>query len=82
MKTSMKELIATLHANLHGKGKDIITLSWPQFYKLCGRSTLPAQWLDFIKSDLSNAGMIIAYGSNVVMISKDTNHSPVAIGGH
>ena len=55
-----------------------MTLTWPEFYDLCGRERFKQPFLDNIRNTASGRfQLIVAYGHNAVLVCHDRNFAGV-----
>lgn len=71
------EIVEELDELLRKSGEPVITMTWPDFYKLSDRERLKNAALDAIREDASGRyQLVIGYGRNAVIISHDRNFQP------
>jgi hypothetical protein len=56
---------------LRKNGKDVVTLPWPDFYKLAGRERMKDEFTSTLATRLRELGLLVAYGQSVVLVAKD-----------
>ena len=62
---------------LNKKGLDVVTLSWPEFYKLVDRERIKDGFTSDLLISMKAASLLIAYGGAVVLIAKDYSFAPI-----
>jgi hypothetical protein len=62
---------------LRKNGKDLVTLNWPEFYKLTGRERMKDEFTLDLREHLKRASILIAYGNAIVLIAKDFRFAPL-----
>lgn len=76
---SAKEVADKVQDLLRKNGLDVITLSWPDFYKVIERDRLKVEFIDDLDIKLREHGLMMKAGQAVVQFSKDFLFSPVKI---
>ena len=56
---------------LNGKGLDLVTLAWPEFYELSDRERMKEEFMLDLSKKLKAASLLVAYGNATVILAKD-----------
>ncbi len=64
---------------LRKHGKDVVTLPWPDFYKVTGRERMKDAFTEELSKKLREHGLLICYGQAVVLIGKDFRFANIKI---
>lgn len=56
---------------------DVVTIPWPDFYKLAGRERIKDAFMAELSNKLREFALLISYGQAVVLIGKDFKFSTV-----
>ena len=62
---------------LNSKGLDLVTLTWPEFYKLSDRERMKEEFMSELSKQLKAASLLIAYGNATVILAKDYKFAPL-----
>ena len=60
-------------------GVDVVTFTWPDFYKVSGRERIKVEFQADITSSLKALGLMINFGSSVVLVAKDFSFARIKI---
>lgn len=77
MPKSVTEIADECIERLRSDGKDVITFSWPDFYKLAERQRMKPAFLDELVTALRQRSLLLAQGQSAVLVAKDFNFAPV-----
>ena len=75
----IKTVAGELAAELNDSGQLVVTLEYPDFYDICGRSAQEADGQNFsdaLATAANTFGVIVGWGENVVCITHDKPHVP------
>jgi hypothetical protein len=76
MPKSVAEVVENLNEMLRKSGNPVATIPWPKFYEANSADRLKQPRLDAIIDEAkSRFQLIVAYGSNVVVVAHDRNFS-------
>ena len=76
MKTP-KSIVEDLDTMLKHSGKPVMTMTWPEFYKLSERDRIKRSFRDEVKRLASGQFQLnIVFGANAVIVCHDRNFSP------
>jgi hypothetical protein len=71
------EIVDELNERLRLKGGPILTMTWPEFYKLCGITRFKDGRAEAIVRDARDYhGLFVGYGKNAVFVQHDRNFDP------
>ena len=76
MPKSEKEVAAELGDILRSTGEKMVTMTWPQFYKLNDLKRFHDGRHDNLREACKAQGLIIGIGFNAIVVTQDANHSP------
>jgi hypothetical protein len=77
MPRSIKEIVDDLNEKLRLKGGPIMTMTWPEFYSLCGITRFKDGRAEAIVKDARDYhGLFIGWGKNAVFVQHDRNFDP------
>ncbi len=62
---------------MRAKGVDVITFSWPEFYRVSAREKLKDAFLTDLKKCLEQKNLLVCYGQSIVLVAKDFSFSPL-----
>ena len=72
------DIVEEFNQRLRKAEQAYMTLTWREFYDLCGRKRLKQPFLDDVQSSASERfQLIVAYGDNVVMVCRDRNFASI-----
>ena len=81
MPISEAAVVEDIHERMRSAGKQVMTITWPDFYALNQVSKLKAARLEKIRETAKDKfNLIVGYGNNVVTIAQDTNFSYIDAG--
>jgi hypothetical protein len=60
-------------------GADVITLTWPDFYKVAARERIKVEFQSDLAASLKALGLLINFGSTVVLVAKDFTFARVKV---
>jgi len=77
MPRSVEQIVDDLNDKLRLSGNPVITMRWPDFYKLSDMQRFKEPRPEQIKKRAkSEYGLIVEYGDAVVLVAHDRNFSP------
>ena len=62
--------------SLRSTGRDVITIEWPEFYRLAERQRLRSEFLDDVGLILRKHGLLMGSGLTVLIVAKDVDFAP------
>lgn len=71
MAKSTQAVAEEIQELLRKNGKDVVTLSWPDFYKISGRERIKDEFTAALSKSLRELGLLVAYGQSVILVAKD-----------
>lgn len=71
MAKSTQTVAEEIQELLRKNGKDVVTLSWPDFYKISGRERIKDEFTAALSKSLRDLGLLVAYGQSVILVAKD-----------
>ena len=75
---SVADILEECNLRLRRAEQAYMTLTWPEFYELCGRERLKQPFLDKVQNVASGRfQLIVAYGQNAVMVCRDRNFASI-----
>ncbi|RJG06935.1 hypothetical protein D3870_13835 [Noviherbaspirillum cavernae] len=77
MAKSVADVVEDLRDLLNKSAKDVITLTWPQFYKEAGRERMKDAFMTELVKQAKDASIFVAFGNAVVLVAKDYKFSPI-----
>ena len=60
-------------------GVDVVTFTWPDFYKVSGRERIKVEFQADLTSSLKALGLMINFGSSVVLVAKDFSFARIKV---
>lgn len=82
MSKTAASIVDELNELLRKGGQPFMTLTWPEFYRLCERERLKQPLQNSIQEQASGRyQLIVAYGHNAVVVCHDRNFAAVAMEG-
>lgn len=79
MAKSTKDVAEDIQSLLQKNGRDVITLSWPDFYEVADRERMKDAFKADLDRTLRGHGLLICYGLSVVLVAKDFKFSAVKV---
>ncbi len=79
MTISISTVADMLNDLLQESGKDAITLNWNEFKKMNGRERIKDGFKDELGLKLREHGLLIGYGSAVVLVAKDYKFAAIKL---
>ena len=76
MPKAASEVVLDVQDLLNRKGLDLITLTWPEFYKLSDRTRMKQGFMEELAEQLKEASVLIAYGNAIVLLARDYRFAP------
>ncbi|WP_282269594.1 hypothetical protein [Stenotrophomonas sp. PS02298] len=73
----VSEVVLDAQTLLNSKGLNVVTLTWPEFYKLSDRERIKDEFMSKLSKQLKAASLLIAYGNATVVLAKDYNFAPL-----
>ena len=64
---------------LRRNAKDVVTFSWPDFYKVAERARLKDAFTTELTKKLRELGFLVSYGQAVVLVGKDFKFANVKV---
>lgn len=64
---------------LRTNNKDVVTITWPDFYKVTGRDRIKDAFTKELGEKLKDHGLLLNCGQSVVLVAKDFKFSQVKI---
>lgn len=64
---------------LRKNAKDVVTIPWPDFYKVSGRERMKDAFMAELSKKLREFGLLIVYGQAVVLVGKDFKFATVKV---
>jgi uncharacterized FlgJ-related protein len=77
MAKSAQSVAEDIQELLRKNAIDVVTIPWPDFYKLAERERIKDAFMEELRSKLREHALLISYGQAVVLIGKDFKFSPV-----
>lgn len=56
---------------------NVLTYSWPEFYKACGREKMKEAFKGELSAQLLTQSVVVSYGNAAVIVAKDYNFAPL-----
>lgn len=79
MAKSIQSVAEEIQELMRKNSKDVVTLPWPDFYKVAGRERMKDAFMADLSQKLREFGLLISYGQAVVLIGKDFKFSTVKV---
>lgn len=79
MAKSTQSVAEEIQELLRKNGKDVVTLSWPDFYKVSGRERIKDEFTGGLTKSLRELGLVVVYGQSMVLFAKDFRFAVVKI---
>ncbi|MNL80832.1 hypothetical protein D3C87_2077800 [compost metagenome] len=76
MPKTEKEVAAELADILRSTGEKMVTMTWPEFYKLNDMKRFHDGRHENLRQSCKGQGLIIGIGNNAIVVTQDANHSP------
>lgn len=64
---------------LNRKGKDVLTLSWPEFYKIAERERMKEAFTESVVLKAKESSLIVNFANAIVLVAKDYKFAPANI---
>lgn len=77
MAKSVQDVVEDLRYILNKSTKDVVTLTWPQFYKAADRERMKDAFMIDLVKQAKDASIFVAFGNAVVLVAKDYKFSPI-----
>lgn len=77
MAKSAQSVAEDIQELLRKNAIDVVTIPWPDFYKLAGRERIKDAFMAELSNKLREFALLISYGQAVVLIGKDFKFSAV-----
>ena len=71
MATRHSEVADNIQELMRKDGADVVTFTWPDFYKVSDRERIKVEFQTDLAQSLKALGLLIVYGSAVVLVAKD-----------
>lgn len=62
---------------LNRGGLDVLTLTWPEFYKIADRERIKVEFTTELSAAMKASSLLIVYGNAVVLVAKDYRFAPL-----
>ena len=76
MAKPVEEVAQDIQDTMRTNGVDVITFSWPEFYRVSGREKLKDVFLEDLKKRLGTRNLLACYGQAIVLVAKDFAFAP------
>ena len=76
MAKSVPDVIEDLRTLLNKSGKDVLTLSWAQFYALSERERIKDGFTEEVVKIAKVESLLVCFGNAAVLVAKDYKFSP------
>lgn len=76
MRQTANEIATACVEYLRGKGADVLTMPWTEFYKFAGRERIKPAFMEELALELRAHSLLMCQGQAVVVVMKDFNFSP------
>jgi hypothetical protein len=77
MPRSTSDIVNDINDMLRLKGGPVLTMTWPDFYKLCDMTRFKDARGEAIADNArDHHGLFVGYGKNAVIIAHDRNFEP------
>lgn len=63
---------------MQNSGVDVMTVRWPNFYKIAERERWKSAFQDELTLELRKMSLLASFGNSVVVIAKDFDFSPLS----
>jgi hypothetical protein len=77
MPKPVSEVVLDAQNMLNSRGIDLVTLTWPEFYKLSDRERMKEEFMSELSKQLKSASLLVAYGNAIVILAKDYKFAPL-----
>lgn len=77
MAKPIEEVAQDIQNTMRAKGVDVITFTWPDFYRVSVREKLKDAFLTDLKKCLEGRNLLVCYGQAVVLVAKDFAFAPL-----
>lgn len=77
MAKAVGDVVEDLRVILNKSAKDVVTLTWAQFYKAAGRERMKDAFMADLIKQAKDASIFVAFGNAVVLVAKDYKFAPV-----
>lgn len=74
-----REVAENIQEQMRKHGVDVVTFTWPEFYKVSGRQRIKTEFQSDLASSLKTLGLLINYGSSVVLVAKDFGFARIKV---
>ena len=79
MAKSIQTVAEEIQELMRKNAKDVVTLPWPDFYKVAGRERMKDAFMTDLRQKLRELGLLVCYGQSVVLVGKDFKFSTVKV---
>ncbi|WP_034302942.1 hypothetical protein [Herbaspirillum sp. RV1423] len=76
MSKPASEVVDDLRDLLNKKGKDVLTLSWPEFYEIAERERIKESFTDAVVLKAKESSLIVHFANAIVLVAKDYKFAP------
>lgn len=79
MAKSIQTVAEEIQELMRKNAKDVVTLPWPDFYKVAGRERMKDAFMADLRQKLREQGLLVCYGQAIVLVGKDFKFSTVKV---
>ncbi len=79
MAKSIQTVAEEIQELMRKNAKDVVTLPWPDFYKVAGRERMKDAFMADLRQKLRELGLLVCYGQAIVLVGKDFKFSTVKV---
>jgi len=73
------EVADNIQEIMRKNGVDVVTFTWPDFYKVSDRERIKVEFQTDLALSLKALGLLICYGAVVVLVAKDFGFARVKV---
>jgi hypothetical protein len=73
------EVAESIQELMRKNGVDVVTFTWPDFYKVSGRERIKVEFQTDLAASLKALGLLINFGSTVVLVAKDFSFARIKL---
>ncbi len=73
------EVADNIQEIMRKNGVDVVTFTWPDFYKVSDRERIKVEFQNDLALSLKALGLLISYGAVVVLVAKDFGFARVKV---